>query len=143
MMLFALLLAALPNTTPIPGCVEPTCKITAVSSATAQLQIGATAGAWCATSFTPVLPLTVSYPANTYMCPAGDPDTGVVKSLVAVQQSSSYTITYSIGGTVQPVLTVPALPPVMKNLTCAGTIQLAYNETTGSFTLAGSNLSCH
>lgn len=111
-MIGLLLLAAatqMPNTVALPGCVEATCTITA-SSAPGSYQFGV-GTTWCATAIaSPKLPMVVNYSIpNPVLC-ATDPAAGVTKSLVAIKQTVAYTVTYSIGGKIQPVVTVPALP---------------------------------
>lgn len=84
--------------------------ITAVSSPSAVFQFGIGTN-WCATTITsPKLPMLVTYttPPTLALC-AIDPAPGVVKSIVAQQQSSAYTVTYTINGTSTKV-TIPALP---------------------------------
>lgn len=104
--------------------------ITAISipSAVFQFGIGTT---WCATTVTaPKLPFLVSYAGtpNTALC-ATDPASGVVKSIVAVQQSSSYTVTYTINGTSNTngsptavTVTIPALPALPTYVTTCSTV---------------------
>ena len=56
------------------------------------------------------------------ICPT-DPAPGIVKTLVAQQQASAYTITYTLAGKTT-VVTVPALPPPPIppiTFTCPGT----------------------
>jgi hypothetical protein len=146
LLFFALLsappIAQPPNTVPVGAaitlCQEPSCIITAVSSPTAQLYFGV-GTTWCATPMTLKLPLTINYSSPNLALCATDPHQGVVKGVVAQEQLAAYTITYSISGVVQPVVTIPALPPtVTSTLTCAGGTVTIINYSNNTWAISGS-----
>jgi hypothetical protein len=103
--------------------------ITAISSPTAVLQFGI-GSTWCSTITAPKLPLIVSYSTpNLALCPF-DPAKNNIKSIVAQQQVTSYTITYTTGKT-STVVTIPALTPAVPItnkswlVTCTGVLTMS------------------
>jgi hypothetical protein len=152
--IFAFLLAfiaQIPNSVPIGSgatlCKEPTCVIVS-STAPLLLQLVNGANGCPVALISPTLPLTVNYSTNTGLCPTGDPAPGVVKSIVAVQQASPYTITYSIGGVLQPAFTVLALPPPPSTqplvITCTiPPVTFTYSPATNSFMVNVTGANCN
>ena len=142
-MILALILAATMPVSSVPVgsgatlCSETNlCVITAVSSPTAALYFG-TGTTWCSQSANiSKLPLTVSWNSpNLPLCPT-DPIPNFAKSIVAVQQSTAYTISYTLNGKAQTPFTVPALPPPPKVQSCTGTL------TTDSTSAQTLNITC-
>lgn len=115
--------------------------LTAISSPSAVFQFGV-GTTWCATTFSnPKLPLLISWSSpNTVICPT-DPAPGIVKTLVAQQQATAYTVTYTQGGKTT-VVTVPALPlPVTPTPTASpapGTFTVAQTVTLSDTTSGAS-----
>lgn len=119
--------------------------ITAISSSTAVLQFGI-GTTWCSTITAPKLPLLVSYVSpNPPLCPF-DPFVGVAKSIVAQQQATAYTVTYTAAGSTKSVVvTVPALvPPAPKTATYKITCTATATVPTGTMpaTLSLTNQTC-
>lgn len=99
-----------PMVNSIPICTESqACVITAISDPNAVFQFGA-GPTWCQMFNTPKqLPLAVTYtPPNSALCKY-DPAVGVTKILAAQQRNTTFFVTYTLAGKVQPVMTIPGL----------------------------------
>jgi hypothetical protein len=85
------------------------CTITFVSVENAVLQFG-TAATWGPPFTTNSFPFLVSYatPPNLALSPAGDPALNTVKEIDAQQQSSDYSVTWTLNG-VTTITPVPGL----------------------------------
>lgn len=131
--LLALLLAIIPQP-PNTVVVGPEgINITAVSNPSAQMWFGI-GTTYCATPANiSVMPLFVSYTSvNPALC-ATDPAPNVVKQIVAQQQATAYTVTYtSVAGKVV-VVSIPALPP--PTLNCTGTATMPTSTSNGTITV--------
>lgn len=140
MKLLALLLLAAPLTahaqTPagtLPICSE-VCTITASSTA-AVFEFGV--GTKLNTITNAVYPLAVNC-GNAADCAllGGDPDSGVVKTIYAVEQAQSYTVTWTLSG-VTTVVTVPAIAKTpTSSYVISGPVTLTFFSD-GSFTISG------
>ena len=100
----------IPNATTV--CSESTnCFVTSSTGVGTIYQFGA-GTTWCQTFTNPTYPLKVSYTnPNTQLCPY-DPAPGVVKSLVAGQQATAYTVTTTQNGhTVVVPIPAHVVPP--------------------------------
>lgn len=85
------------------------CVITAISDPNAVFQFGA-GTTWCQTLNTPkTLPISVNYSTQNQVLCKYDPAPGAIKTLVAQQRNSFYTITYTLAGQAQPIKTIPGL----------------------------------
>jgi hypothetical protein len=106
----------IPNAVPI--CTEAqTCVLTSVSSTSAVFQFGA-GTTWCTTFTNPKLPITVSWTsANPPLCPF-DPIPNVVKTLVAQQGTTAYTVGFTLSGQAN-TKTIAALGPTTPTITWA------------------------
>jgi hypothetical protein len=131
-------IAEIPNATLI-GPEGITITAISIPNAVLQFGIGTT---WCTVITGPKLPLLVSYVSpNLALCPF-DPKPNVAKSIVAQQQTSTYTVTYTLnGGTVTK--TIPALipPPTTWSFNCPATVTGTVSSTgvlaLGTVTLTG------
>lgn len=108
--------APIPNAVPI--CTESqACVITAISDPNARFQFGA-GSAWCQSFNTPKLPFTVT-PASP-VC-SFDPSPGADKTFAGQQRNTSYFVTYTLAGNLQPVKTIVGLlvaPTVVASYNC-------------------------
>lgn len=131
-------ISQMPNATPI--CTDSqVCVITAVSDPNARFQFGA-GTTWCQTFNTPAMPLAVSStPVNLLLCKY-DPAPNQGKTLLAQQRNTSYTVTYSLNGVVQPVKTIQGLLVTAPTPTAVSTfpaICTNYSDTTFICTATG------
>lgn len=125
-------------------CAE-TCTITAISSSTAVAQFGV-GSTWCPTTITaPKLPLIVSYTTPNLALCGFDPAPNVQKFIVFQQQSTAYTVGYSINGVAQTPKTIPALvstpppttPTVTSTISCTTSNVAVTNYSDGTFQVTG------
>jgi hypothetical protein len=113
-------------------CQEPSCTITSVSLATAQIWFGV-GTTYCATPINiSKLPISINDATlNPVLCPS-DPAPGATKRIVAQQGTTAYTIGYSINNIAQTPVTIPAL---VTTLNCTGPLTLPTATTAGSLSL--------
>ena len=110
------------------------CFVTASSTTAAVYQFGA-GTTWCQTFTAPTYPIKVSYTnPNTQLCPY-DPAPGVVKSLVAGQQATAYTVTTTQNGhTVVVPIPAHVVPPPSTTypVTCNGSLVVPAGTPSGT-----------
>lgn len=106
----------MPN--PVSICAESqACVVTTVSDPNARFQLGA-GSAWCPTFNTPTLPFTVT--SSNPVC-ASNSVQKMDTTLSGQQRNTTYFVTYTLGGVVQPVKTVVGLlvtPTVIASYNC-------------------------
>lgn len=128
-------IALMPNAISI--CTESqACVITNVTDPNAVFQFGA-GTTWCQTFNTPKVPVTVNYiPVNPTLC-SYDPASNTEKTLMAQQRNTTYMVTYTLDGKIQPVKTIPGLLVLPVAVSTFPALCINYSDTTFSCTATG------